>query len=142
MSINSEQPNDKEEKKIIEVLAGMQVEIILLSTKIDQIEKTLFFNGTALISRVKVLETHQDQDHQNWDELEDNKEAIAKLAMISNLVSSVPGGLKTIFMFVVLFNLLGIIIIDLGIRYFYFADFLVEPIQILEKPFNKKRPSP
>jgi hypothetical protein len=88
------------------------------SSKMQQIEKMLFWDDSSLMSRIKALEVYQRNDDENWQEFENNKDKIEDLSRISTMITNIPGGLKSWFIMFIIFQMLGIFVIDIGVRLF------------------------
>ena len=71
-----------------------------------------------LMSRVKALEVYQQNDDENWEQLAESRNKINDLSKIVGILTSIPGGLKSWFIMFIIFQMLGIFVIDVGVRLF------------------------
>ena len=106
------------DRQSIEALIRLEVQVMENSSKMQQIEKMLFWDDSSLMSRIKALEVYQRNDDENWQEFEDNKDKIEDLSRISTMITNIPGGLKSWFIMFIIFQMLGIFVIDVGVRLF------------------------
>ena len=71
-----------------------------------------------LMSRVKALEVYQQNDDENWEQLAESRNKINDLSKIVGILTSIPGGLESWFIMFIIFQMLGIFVIDVGVRLF------------------------
>ncbi|MBS9386898.1 MAG: hypothetical protein HEQ24_22900 [Dolichospermum sp. BR01] len=98
------------DRQSIEALIRLEVQVMENSSKMQQIEKMLFWDDSSLMSRIKALEVYQRNDDENWQEFEDNKDKIEDLSRISTMITNIPGGLKSWFIMFIIFQMLGIFV--------------------------------
>jgi PAS domain-containing protein len=101
-----------------EALIKLEVQVRENSSRMQQIEKMLFLDESALLGRVRELEVHQRNDFENWKGFEDNKDKIENLSRIATMITSIPGGLRTWLITLIILQMTGIFVIDMGIRFF------------------------
>jgi PAS domain-containing protein len=106
------------DRQSTEALIRLEVHVMENSSKMQQIEKMLFWDDSSLMSRIKALEVYQQNDDDNWQEFENNKDKIEDLSRISTMITNIPGGLKTWNIMFIIFQMLGIFVIDVGVRLF------------------------
>ena len=106
------------DRQSTEALIRLEVHVMENSSKMQQIEKMLFWDDSSLMSRIKALEVYQRNDDENWQEFENNKDKIEDLSRISTMITNIPGGLKSWFIMFIIFQMLGIFVIDIGVRLF------------------------
>jgi PAS domain-containing protein len=106
------------DRQSTEALIRLEVHVMENSGKMQQIEKMLFWDDSSLMSRIKALEVYQRNDDENWQEFENNKDKIEDLSRISTMITNIPGGLKSWFIMFIIFQMLGIFVIDIGVRLF------------------------
>ena len=106
------------DRQSTEALIRLEVHVMENSSKMQQIEKMLFWDDSSLMSRIKALEVYQQNDDDNWQEFENNKDKIEDLSRISTMITNIPGGLKSWFIMFIIFQMLGIFVIDIGVRLF------------------------
>lgn len=99
----------------IEKLVKLEVEVRENSTRLRQIERSLFTDQNSFNNRLKELEVYQESDEDNWKEMEAD---LFPFRTFGRIVKATPGGLKTWLILIVLSTLLSIFIIDLAIRYY------------------------
>jgi hypothetical protein len=104
------------EKESTESLIKLEVELRENTAKIQNIEKLLFWDDTSLLGRIKELEIHQNNDNVNWHEIETSKKNIEKLSQIAGIIVNIPGGGRTIFVTLIIVNILTTFFVDIAAR--------------------------
>ncbi|CAD5988782.1 hypothetical protein PCC9214_05463 (plasmid) [Planktothrix tepida] len=97
----------------IEKLVKLEVEVRENSTRLRQVECSLFTNPNSLNNRLKGLEIHQDKDEENWKSLESD---LFPFRTFGRIVKGTPGGLKTWFIMIIFSVLISIFMVDIFIR--------------------------
>lgn len=114
----------------IEKLVKLEVEVRENSTRLRQIERSLFTDQNSFNNRLKELEVYQESDEDNWKEMEAD---LFPFRTFGRIVKATPGGLKTWLILIVFSTLLSTFIIDLAIRYYDInLQDLVNQIQRIE----------
>jgi hypothetical protein len=99
-----------------ETLMRMEIQIQQNSSLLQRIEQLIFFNENSLSIRIKALEIEHKNDRLNWQEIVNNKAEIKDLTRNLKFITGIPGGIKSWIIILVLTQMLGIFVIDLGVR--------------------------
>jgi hypothetical protein len=59
---------------------------------------------SLLTTQIKILETHQDSDKENWNKLDLHKDRIRKAEEFIGLIEKIPGGLTSILVGLIIFQ--------------------------------------
>jgi hypothetical protein len=91
--------------------------------RIQSIESLVFRDDCSLLIRMKALEINEENNKENLDEIISRRNKLESLSSFIGMFSSL-GGLKTIAISFVVLQMLGIFLIDVGIRYLNLTDFI------------------
>ena len=134
--ISSLNPNLEGEKPKDSALVEIEVLSKQALAKYSQLERDIFIEKDSLAARLNKLEVDQANDDEAWTKLRENKEQIQKLASLAIFLNSAPGGKKTLFLALILIQLLSGVVADGVIRYFGISKFLPDEIKELIIPNN------
>ena len=84
----------------------------------------LLWEDSSLMSRVKALEVYQQNDDENWEQLAESRNKINDLSKIMEIITSIPGGLKSWLIVFIILQMTGIFVIDLGVRLLNLEHFI------------------
>jgi len=105
-------------ENINQSLGRTEVEIKNINERITKIEETLFQGHSCILERIRELEIYQRTDNQNWEEIDSVMDKINHLSSMLSIFLKTPGGFKTVIIFALIIQVLGIFVVDLGIRIF------------------------
>lgn len=112
------------DRQSIETLIRLEVQVRENSAKLQQVEKMLLWEDSSLMSRVKALEVYQQNDDDNWEQLAESRNKINDLSKIMEIITSIPGGLKSWLIVFIILQMTGIFVIDLGVRLLNLEHFI------------------
>ncbi|MCX5983230.1 MAG: hypothetical protein NTY89_15850 [Nostocales cyanobacterium LacPavin_0920_SED1_MAG_38_18] len=77
---------------------------------------------SLLTTQIKVLETHQDSDKENWNKLDLHKDRIRKAEEFIGLIEKIPGGLTSILVGLIIFQFMIAVTSDVLVRSLGFKE--------------------
>ncbi|RCJ27304.1 hypothetical protein A6S26_12770 [Nostoc sp. ATCC 43529] len=116
-----------DQRKSIETLITLEVELREASVKLRQMEKILYTDHNSLLNRLKAVEIYQEGDHEKWKDIE----KIENLSRISAIINNIPGGLRSWLIIFIVLQMVGIFCIDLGVRVFNLEEII--PVERINK---------
>ena len=84
----------------------------------------LLWEDSSLMSRVKALEVYQQNDDENWEKLAESRNKINDLSKIMEIITSIPGWLKSWLIVFIILQMTGIFVIDFGVRLLNLEHFI------------------
>ncbi|HLO88792.1 MAG TPA: hypothetical protein VK203_27810 [Nostocaceae cyanobacterium] len=85
--------------------------------RITNLENRIFYDTDSLASKIAQLEVHQSNDNDRWEKLQTSNENAQKVAELAELISKIPGGVKTILVTLLLIHITVILVVDVAVRY-------------------------
>jgi PAS domain-containing protein len=116
-----------DQRKSIETLITLEVELREASVKLRQMEKIIYTDHNSFLNRLKAVEIYQEGDNEKWKDIE----KIESLSRVSAIINNIPGGFRSWLIIFIVLQMVGIFCIDLGVRVFNLEE--VIPIERINK---------